>query len=282
MKKDYDEGIRQHYRGVAEKHGMSLTSTMEDEITRNFETDAIIQFVSTSLMLRQIAGLSGTATIMDVGCGNGFTLDVLSREFPGHTYVGIEKSDELRSLASLRISGKKNAKILEGDIRERGFAKDVIADILICQRVLINLLDVEDQRQALNNILASVKSSSNCSMGSTLLFIESFINPLKRLNEARSEFELLPIPPACHNLYLTDDFFETPQLKPLEADGLSTPPNFLSSHYYVTRVLHEVFTRGKPFKRNSEFVGFFTRALNQNIGDYAPLKLYMFKKTEEN
>lgn len=282
MKKKYDAKIAQHYKSVAKECGLSSTSTMADAITRDLETKAIIQFVGESLRLRRGAGLSEQATIMDVGCGNGFTLDVLSHEYPDHNYVGIEKSDELRSLASSRVQGNNHVKILEGDIRERDFAKGIPADILVCQRVLINLLDIEDQRHALSNILVNVKSPSAWTSGGTLLFIESFISPLVRLNEARSEFELPPIPPAHHNLYLPDDFFKIPQLKPLKTDGLLTPPNFLSTHYYVTRVLHEIFTKGKIFKRNSEFVRFFTQALNQDAGDYSPLKLYIFEKTEKD
>ena len=281
MKKEYDERIDQHYKDVAKEHGLSSNSTMVDEITRALETDAIIQFVGESLRIQQREGSSERAIIMDAGCGNGYTLEVLSHKYPGHNYVGIEKSDELRSLVSSRFEGNNNVKILEGDIRERDFAKGIRADILICQRVLINLLEIEDQKHALNNIVNTVNSPSVWRSGGTLLFSESFIGPLKRLNDARSEFDLPPIPPADHNLYLPDDFFEMPQLKPLKTDGLLTPPNFLSTHYYVTRVLHPIFTKNKPVKRNSEFTRFFSHALKQNAGDYSPLKLFMYKKSEE-
>lgn len=281
MKKEYDEKIDQHYKDVAKEHGLSSNSTMADEITRALETDAIIQFVGESLRIQRREGSSKQATIIDVGCGNGYTLDVISHKYPGHNYVGIEKSDDLRSLVSSRFQGNNNVKILEGDIRERDFAKGIIADILICQRVLINLLEIEDQKHALNNIVNTANSPSAWRSGGTLLFIESFISPLKRLNDARSEFDLPPIPPAHHNRYLPDEFFEMPQLKPLKTDGLLTPPNFLSTHYYVTRVLHPIFTKNKPFKRNSEFVRFFSHALNQNAGDYSHLKLFMYEKSEE-
>ncbi len=282
MKKEYDEIIDQHYKDVAKEHGLSSRSTMSDEITRNMETEAIIQFVGESLRLRQAEGSSEQATIIDVGCGNGYTLDQLVNQYPNHNYVGIEKSGELRALASSRFQGNPGVKILEGDIREKDFAKGITADILVCQRVLINLLTIEDQKNALSNIIATVKSPSTWTRGGTLLFIECFVSPLARLNEARSEFDLPPIQPAHHNLYLPDDFFEIPQLRPLQTDGLLIPPNFLSTHYYVTRVLHAIFTpKNKAFKRNSEFVRFFTHALNPNVGDYSPLKLYTFEKTEE-
>jgi len=282
MKKEYDDTISRHYINEAKSHGLSATSTMSDEITRTYETEAISQFVKESLRLRQLENIAEPATIMDVGCGNGYTLEYLSTKYPDHNYVGIEKSNELRMLASSRFNSNERVKILEGDIRDRDFSKGIIADILICQRVLINLLVEGDQKQALINIIGSVTSPSSGKNGGTLLFIESFASSLVRLNNARSEFDLSPIAPAHHNLYLSDDIFKIHQIKPLKTDGLLIPPNFLSTHYYVTRVLHAVFTpKNKPFKRNSEFVKFFTDALKQNAGDYSPLKLYTFEKTEE-
>jgi len=282
MKKEYDDTIAKHYETVAKEHGTSSTSTMADETTRALETEAISQFVGESIRLRQAEGLTEPATIMDVGCGNGYTLETLSNQYPDHNYVGIEQSDELRALAQSRFKSTDRVRILKGDIRDGDFSRGTTADILICQRVLINLLAIADQKEALSNIVASVKSPSTWGSGGTLLFIESFESSLARLNEARSEFDLPVIPPAHHNLYLPDDFFKVKHLKPFRTDGVLMPPNFLSTHYYVTRVLHAIFTpKDKPFKRNSEFVKFFTDALNQNAGDYSPLKLYLFEKTEE-
>lgn len=279
--KKYDDAITKHYKAVAKEHGLTSTSTMSDETTRILETEAISQFVGESLRLRRVADLTNPATIMDVGCGNGYTLEILSNQYPDHNYVGIEKSDELRALAALRFNANDRVSILEGDIRDIGFSKGTTADILICQRVLINLLEGADQKGALSNIVASVKSPSGWRSGGTLLFIEGFASSHAQLNEARSEFDLPPIPPAHHNLYLPDDFFKGQQLKSLRTDVLLMPENFLSTHYYVTRVLHALFTpKNKPFKRNSGFTQFFTEALHQFAGDYSPLKLYIFEKAE--
>jgi len=281
MKKEYDETIDQHYKHVANEQGLSSASTMSDEITRALETQAISQFVGESLRLRQTEGLSEQATIVDVGCGNGYTLEQMAKQYPDQNYVGIEKSNELRALASQRFRGNNGVNIFEGDIRDRNFTRGVTADILICQRVLINLLAIEDQKIALSNIVSVVKSPGVSRTGGSLLFIECFDEELVRLNEARSEFDLPPISPAHHNLYLPHDFFQIPHLRPLKADGSLMPSNFLSTHYYVTRVLHAILTpKNKPIKKNSEFVRFFTDALNKNAGDYSPLKLYMYQKTE--
>lgn len=277
MKKEYDSKIEQHYQRVAEEHGLSSSSTMADEIIRQVETDAIVQFVGECIRQRTAEGISTPATILDVGCGNGYTLKVLLDRYPEQKFVGVEKSDSLRELAESRFHANQNVEILSGDVRDESFMAESSVDILICQRVIINLLDLEDQLLALNNMVRVVASPSTWQSGGHLLFIEAFESPLIKLNNARSEFDLPPISPAHHNLYLPDWFFKRPDLKRFVTDSLP-PPNFLSTHYYVTRVLHAIYTHNKPFKRNSEFVRFFSQALNPFAGDYSPLKLYMFEK----
>lgn len=278
LKRKYDKTIEQHYQKVAEDCGLSSTSTMADEITRQYETEAILQFVSASLRTLQTESPKRKATIMDIGCGNGYSLNKIIERYPEQRFVGIEKSDDLRALASSRFEGNDNVIILEGDIRDPHFAEADSVDILICQRVLINLLDLEDQRCALNNIVEVVISPATSQSGGTLLFIEAFSSFLAKLNKARAEFDLSPIPPAHHNLYLPDDFFDTPRLRPFLTDDFLIPPNFLSTHYFVTRVLYPIFNKNKPLKRNTEFVRFFSAALKENVGDYSPLRLHIFKK----
>ncbi|MCJ7700004.1 MAG: class I SAM-dependent methyltransferase [Anaerolineales bacterium] len=279
MKKKYDDIIAQHYQEIARDHGFSSTSTMADKITRKLETEAILQFVDESIRIQRTENKPRQFILMDVGCGNGYTLEILLKAFPNLIFYGIEKSDELRSLATTRFSEAKNITILEGDVRDNQFAQGLEVDILICQRVLINLLDFDDQRIALENIINSVRSPGDFSQrGGKLLFLESFQDTLERLNEARSEFELPPISSAYHNLYLPNNFFDRDDLNWLNTEGRFTPSNFLSTHYYITRVLHPILKKGKEFKRNSEFVKFFSQALLPYSGDYSPIKLNIFEK----
>lgn len=278
MQREYDQIIDQHYEKEAKEKGLSSCSTMSDEITRKVETDAIIDFVRECLSCRKAEGLSGPALILDVGCGNGYTLEVLLNKYPEHKFIGIENSAKLRELANTRFTSHENVNIKPGDIRDQNFIDSNSVDILICQRVIINLLSEEDQYLALDNIIKAVAPKNAQQNGGKLLFIESFKSALANLNKARDEFELPPISPAHHNLYLPDNFFDRSDIRPFVRDGSLSPPNFLSTHYFVSRVLHPILTSGKPSQRNTEFVRFFSLALNQFVGDYAPLKLHMFEK----
>lgn len=263
--REYDKAIRDHYRQVAETDELSWSSTMADEITRTLETDCIEGFVGD--FIQNLSGSAGQVNVLEVGCGNAFTLGVLSRKFPELSFTGLEYSDELRDLALTRVEQEQlqNVTIVPGDIRDPGFAGKDPFDLLICQRVLINLLDPNDQKSALENLRDSVRP------GGGLIFIEAFQSGLDRVNAARAEFDLSAIPPAHHNLYLGDDFFDLDGLQPYTSDTLDMPRNIFSTHYFVSRVFFPTMLGERPFKRNSAFVEFFSSALKPAIGDYTQL-----------
>ena len=101
--------------------------------------------------------------------------------------------------------------------------------------------------------------------------------PLLYLNLLNSTNEELLQPTEDHNLYLNDDFFDIPDLHPEHSEeGV----NFLSTHYFVTRVLHDVAlaSTNSPFVRNSLFVKFFDSALPTGIGEFSPLRCNVFRK----
>ena len=65
---------------------------------------------------------------------------------------------------------------------------------------------------------------------------------------------------------------------PYDSPGYTVPPNALSSHYFVARVLYPALLGDGEIKRNSHFVKFFCEALPPDIGDYAQLRILAFRK----
>jgi ubiquinone/menaquinone biosynthesis C-methylase UbiE len=193
----------------------------------------------------------------------------MAESFPTFAFEGIEFNASLRKIAGTRLL-KRNIRISDGDVRVLSSLPQKTFDILICQRVLINLLDPADQTTALSNLIDILNSKG------LLIFIECFKAGLENLNSARSEFGLGDLPAAHHNLYLEDDFFSRPSLT--EFDNSKT--DLLSTHYFVSRVLHPTFLNAnkRDFARNSHFVSFFSRALPDSVGKYSPLRLYAFTK----
>jgi len=273
----YDEKIKNHYDDVARSEGASSSSTMADETIRNTETKFIVDmlrsFIESGTLekLQARSRLERSLSLIDVGCGNGYTLKTISNSFDGLRLSGLELNDSLRSIAMSALSGL-DIPVKRGDIREYDSTLSAGYDVVICQRVLINLLSVEDQRRAFSNLVRSTNE------GGLLILIEGFDSGLESLNEARQEFGLEPLTPAHHNLYLDDKFFENEDL----VDYDLSRRDELSTHYFVTRVIHPLFLRafGAEFQRNSHFVKFFGKALKPGIGSYAQMKLVSYKKVK--
>jgi len=265
----YDEAVKGHYDRIATQDGLNPASTMQDETVRQKETDAIKTLVADYAAQARAKELS----FVDIGCGNAFTVRTLRTSLNAPiSYDAFEPNDKMRGQAEKQLTGLDRVKTAKADIREPGFAPDNAYDILLSQRVIINILDLDHQRQSLKNLVRIVKP------GGLLIFIEAFQSGLDYLNDARSEQGIEPLPPAFHNLYLPDDFFDLPELKPYSGDTIGQ--HFLSTHYYVSRVLHPAWLamQKKEFIRNSHFVRFFSSALAQGVGQYAPLRLRTYLK----
>ena len=270
----YDKVILDHYQGVAKSSGLSSESTMMDSRTRELETKLLSQLYVAAIKRFEKAGRKAESLVVaDFGCGNGFTLEILRGIDSRPTLIGYEFSPDLRALAEKRFSDGR-VDIRPVDIRDRATFGPESVDLSISQRVLINLLSEDDQVTARNNLVRSASPHG------VLIFIECFQTGLDALNAARSEFDLKPLPPAHHNLYLSDEFFEEAGLAECTDLLPESPKNFLSTHYYVTRVLHELALDGRPFVRNSHFVRFMSRALQQNVGEYSPIRAAVFRKSE--
>lgn len=284
MQHNYDDLVRGHYDNVADECGLSSVSTMADEIVRELETEAILGFVERvgrDLWVEAIhgdaaVGRSHGAEILDVGCGNGYTLKRLASHVQPFRYTGIEVNDKLRALACQQVQGMPNVSVISGDLRVRDSIEvgDGVADVVICQRVLINLLDGKDQQKALDTIVRLTKRRGY------LLFIEACQQGLVNLNEAREQFGLEPIKPAVHNRYLPEGFFAHEMLAAVRG-SLAPKKNMFSTHYYISRVLHEILRRAAgriEGERNSHFVKFMSRALPEGIGDYSPIQIHCYQK----
>ena len=273
---DYDATIRDHYRRQAEKHGDGERSTMEDDVIRAKETQVIEDFVR---LLDARRASESPLRILDLGCGNGHTLGRLSEKFPGHQYWGGEFSDEILDIAKRR--SLEHCEFVSCDARAISFA-DESFDAVFTQRCLINILDWEDQLQALREIARILKP------GGHYLMIECFTDGLDNNNKARTECGLAALQPAHHNRYFDknvlfeslDGIFRVADPGRLSPgyDGPLCDANFLSSHYFVARVLHPLVTQGE-WIRNTEFVKFFADLLPP-VGNYSPIQLNLFAKCE--
>jgi len=264
--------IKRHYRDQAKKYGASPQSTMEDEVVRQKEIEFILKY----LAVPKNEQTNKILKILDLGCGNGYTLSVLSKAYPNNYYYGIDYSADLLSIAKNRKL--KRCKLLEGDVRSLTFEGDYF-DLIYTERCLINILSCEEQKLALREINRILKP------GGHYIMIECFTDGLLNNNKARRECGLDELKEAYHNKYFDKDllFREINNIFVVAGgddpdaryDGADFPNNFLSSHYFITRILHPLVTKGEWVK-NTEFVKYFS--FLQPYGNYSPVQAYILKK----
>lgn len=264
-----DEVILEHYKVQAAKHKDSALSTMEDPITRQKEVDLIGNFF-------RLPGIQKTAKdVLEIGCGNGYTLNLLQPQFRNYKFTGLDFSEDLLAIARERnLSG---VSFIQGDARKLQFG-DESFDVIYTERCIINLLTWEEQMLAVNEMHRLLRK------GGHLLFMESFTEGYNNLNKARNELGLESIPMPHHNNYFDKNEFEPfiqSKFKILSAydlGGMETdvPRNFLSSHYFTARVLHPLLTKGDPTLKNTELVKFFS--FLPPSGCYSPIEAYILEK----
>ena len=258
MNNFYDKTINEHYNKVAIKFKKSKLSTMNDIYVRNEETKFI---------LNHIKGSKKKLKILDIGCGNGYTLSQIVK-LKKHSLFGMENNISLYNISYSRL--KKDVEISHGDIRtqKKNFFKKF--DLIILQRVLINILNKSHQKKSLSNVLKYLKKNGK------LIVIECFDSGLKRLNHLRLKHGLNSIKPKFHNKYLDEKLFKINSLKKIDENNSN-----LSKHFFNSRFLDEIYLKSKK-KKKFAFNSKFTKDLDQIIlglnDNYSHLQILLFKK----
>jgi SAM-dependent methyltransferase len=264
-----DAYILNHYKKVAENFLDKPYSTIQDVEIRDAETNFIIQQINQIIDLNNQLNLS----IADLGCGNGYLLEQVNKNYPMLKLYGLEFTPELYQIAHNR--NLNNTKIYHGDIRANmPLPKEL--DIIITERVIINLLSWKQQQKALSNIVQHLKP------GGFYIMVESYFWPWLELNQARKENKLPEIPVSKHNLYLKDKahYF-------LEKNGMllckpAMASNYLSTHFFITRILHPIIKPEGGRRKYSHFADFFNQALPAAVGNYSPILFKLYQKKNEN
>jgi SAM-dependent methyltransferase len=138
--------------------------------------------------------LTADMDVLEVGCGNGHTTSWL-RERVGSVFA-IDRSEAM--LARARSTyGETNNVFHYGDIRYRGVRREGGWDAIVCIRVLINLADLDEQRQALESLAFRLNP------GGMLILVEGFADGFAALDLLRTLIELPPLEPSPINFYST-------------------------------------------------------------------------------
>lgn len=197
------------------------------------------------------------SSVLDVGCGDGYTTARLARALDGFAFHGIDYSENMIEAAR---SVATNATFSVADVTTLILPHPY--EVVISDRCLINLATVQDQAEAIKRIADHVKQ------GGYFIAIENFIEGHNNMNLARASVGLPAIPVRWHNLYFREVEFEREarqyfrELKFID---------FASSYYFATRVVEPAIT--------GAFGGFNERAVNlPPFGQFAPVRMVVMKK----
>jgi len=211
---------------------------------------------------------------LDIGCGNGYTAENLCMNTSDHL-TGLDLSEEMLNVA--RARNLSNCVFVRGDARCLPFEDDTF-DYVYTERSLINILDAQEQINAIREIARVLKPTCD------YLMIECFTDGLANNNKARADCGLDPISEAHHNKYFDKDQVFAAVSDILErvdvdefGEDVTLCSNFLSSYYFTARVLYPALLHGTEVVRNSEVAKFFS--FLPPMGNYSPIQAFVQRKT---
>jgi len=145
---------------------------------------------------------------------------------------------------------------------------------IITERSLINIISPYFQWDALKLIPTAL------ALGGRFICVESFQETWENLNLARKEMciEKLKIP--RYNRYLTlrhiKYLTEEANLKFCESHFSI---HHLSTHFYLTRVLHYLVRPARGKLINNQFVKFMNIGFGPGVGEYAPIQFHAYRNS---
>lgn len=184
-----DREVRAFWDEQAESFGADPSATLTDQYLRGLEI---------TTMERHIREC-GPGRVLDVGCGNGFSTRMFAASFPRISFVGVDYSREMIRHAKKRAV--QNCAFGWGDVLDPETLPEGPFDLILTQRCIQNILDVERQMQAIRNLM------SLRSRGSLLLLMECSKAGLRQFNRLGSRINRHRPPKRepFHNLWVDDE-----------------------------------------------------------------------------
>ena len=209
------------------------------------------------------------AKVLDAGCGEGEGAVVYS-SLPGVAVHAVDFSETRLLKAKQKLGGRENVTLYHVDFLG-SYELDDDYDTVISQRLLINLLEWQLQKNVLLDLMSLLKT------GGKLLMLEGSQQGMDSLNEFRAAWKMPPIPVRWHNLFLNDDvlceFMRGHGYSLLEQVGLGT-------YFLLTRGLRPALDKSLDWdcEFNRLAASCETEQLLEFGLKFSRLKLWVFQK----
>lgn len=250
---------KEHWDAEAVKHKNPL-STMLDIILNDLEIENIAKY------------LSNGKKILDAGCGTGVSLVRLARKVKSN-FVGCDYAEKTIWRANQLLKKekrivRKKVSFVVGDVLNLPF-KDEIFNIVMTDRVLINLISLKSHVAAAREICRVLKK------GGIYVGCESMQESAKNLNQLRQAVGLAPLRPRWHNFFINQEKFLKGTRRFFQVKKID---NFASTYFLASRVFNAELAgmkgREPSFKHPLNMIG----ARLPPIGDYGLLKILVLIK----
>lgn len=215
---DKIEKIKAYYNELAEKGKYGSTW---DFNLRKLEIEYILRELQDGL------------TILDIGCGDGFSSIIFATRFKCH-FEGIDFSVSMIKKAREMAKGydlQGTVRFNEGDVLNLKFSNETF-DVVISERCLINIPSWKNQKKAIKEIHRVLKPSGK------YLMMESTIQGLNRLNKFRREFGLRPIQSSKGSNWMNLKFDEDKLVPFLNRYFKIRDVKRFGIYYLISRVIH--------------------------------------------
>ena len=198
--------------------------------------DLVQRSLENKFMLNE---LNCSMRVLEVGCGNGYlTRDI--RECVS-SVKSFDFSEEMIDAAKKNCGEANNEFFVESVLNPN--AVDEKFDAVLCVRVLINLDNVEEQKQAIRNMTQWVKP------GGRLILVEGYSDGFSALSELREDIRLSAVKPANINFYS-----EFRELRSVIEENFHISNEWNSGFYDVlTRVAYPLLVGEENVKGPSDF-----------------------------
>lgn len=218
-----EKKVMEYWENQAREFKDSELATNRDTNYRTYEIEQIIKFIRNG------------KTILDVGCGNGYSSILFAHCFPAVQIIGIDYSPEMikhaRSALKAHPGLMDRVSFRVGNVLDLSSQRDLVErfDQVISERCLINLPTWKKQRQAILEMKNTLKRSGE------IILCENTKEGLDRLNCLRQKLGLTVIEMRWHNRYLKEREL-LPFIK--KTFALKAAINIGSLYYIISRVVY--------------------------------------------
>lgn len=240
--------------------------TSKDMNLRELEIDAISKYMNDGLK------------ILDIGCANGYTISKLAGHFKSY-FIGMDFSKNMINKA--KLMAKRKSRHFKGTMIFQ--VQDVLTlpiltksntfDIIITERLLINLPDTLDQEKAIKSIHKLLKPKGK------FLMMEATIDGLERLNAVRNKVGLEPTPITTKENRWINRFREEHLKKFLPKYFKILDIQRFGLYFFISRVVHPLLVKNPKFDAKINKIAYdLATKLETNYKDIGGSALYVLEK----